>query len=80
MSGERLAPIAEIVWQGLRRAYPELTREEFFDLPITVEELVAALSVVMQQAGGRKRESGEGELQAASDSKNSTGERSSPTS
>jgi hypothetical protein len=92
VSGERLAPIAEIVWQGLRRAYPQLTREEFFDLPITVAELVAALSVVMQQAGARKRESGQGELephragamgtpaQAASDSMKSTGERSSPIS
>lgn len=80
VSGERLAPIAEIVWQGLRRAYPQLTREEFFDLPITVAELVAALSVVMQQAGARKRESGEGESSAASDSMKSTGERSSPTS
>ena len=80
VSGERLTPIAEIVWQGLRRAYPQLTREEFFDLPITVAELVAALSVVMQQAGARKRESGEGESSAASDSMKSTGERSSPTS
>jgi len=32
MSGERLSPLAEVLWHGLRRAHPGLTREEFFDL------------------------------------------------
>src|SRR6201997_1980778 len=31
MSGERLTPLAEVLWHGLRRAHPRLTREEFFD-------------------------------------------------
>jgi hypothetical protein len=55
MSGERLAPLAEILWHGLRRGHPALTRDEFFDLPITIAELMAALPVVIEQAGGRPR-------------------------
>ncbi len=61
MSGERLLPLAEVLWQGLRRAYPSLTRDEFFDLPIPLGELVAALPVVIEQAGGRKVDTGAGE-------------------
>ena len=53
-SGERLAPLAEVLWHGLRRAHPRLTRDEFLDLPITIAELVAALPVVIEQAGGRR--------------------------
>lgn len=54
MSGERLSPLAEVLWHGLRRAHPKLTRDEFFDLPIPIGELVAALPVVIEQAGGRR--------------------------
>ena len=61
MSGERLMPIAEIVWHGLRRTYPTLTRDEFIDLPITVAELIAAVSVVIEQAGGQKADAAAGE-------------------
>jgi len=90
VSGERLAPLAEVLWHGLRRAYPKLTRDEFLDLPITIAELVAALPVVIEQAGGRRIDAaGEGanagdqaaaEAVAASASTASTGARSSPTS
>jgi hypothetical protein len=84
LSGERLAPLAEVLWHGLRRAHPKLTRDEFYDLPITIGELVAALPVVIEQAGGRRVDSGEGaaagEILAASASIASTGARSSPTS
>ena len=83
MSGERLAPLAEVLWHGLRRAHPKLTREEFFDLPITIAELVAALPVVIEQAGGKKADAVEdkhvGEALAASASTPSTGARSSPS-
>jgi hypothetical protein len=61
MSGERLAPLAEVLWHGLRRAHPQLTREEFYELPITIAELVAALPVVIEQAGGRKVDAAVGE-------------------
>ena len=54
MSGERLLPLAEVLWHGLRRAHPKLTRDEFLDLPIPLGELVAALPVVIEQAGGRR--------------------------
>jgi len=90
VTGERLAPLGEIVWHGLRRAYPKLTRDEFFELPITLTELIAAFPVVMQQAGGQKPETTMGEAephrdgamgtQVANDSTKSTGAASSPTS
>jgi len=92
LSGERLAPLAEVLWHGLRRAHPKLTRDEFFDLPITIAELVAALPVVIEQAGGRKADAAAGEPEphrvsamgtpapAASASTPSIGARSSPTS
>jgi hypothetical protein len=80
LSGERLLPLAEVLWQGLRRAHPKLSRDEFFDLPITIAELVAALPVVIEQAGGRRVDASAGEILAASASTQSTGARSSPTS
>jgi hypothetical protein len=90
LSGERLTPLAEVLWHGLRRAHPKLTRDEFFDLPITIAELVAALPVVIEQAGGRKVDVAAGESEphrasamgppAASVSMQSTGARSSPIS
>ncbi len=80
LSGERLAPLAEVLWHGLRRAHPRLTRDEFLDLPIPIGELVAALPVVIEQAGGRKVDADAGESPAASASIRSTGPRSSPTS
>jgi hypothetical protein len=80
ISGARLEPLAEVLWHGLRRAHPRLTRDEFFDLPITVAELVAALPTVIEQAGGRKVDAAAGEFAAASASTPSTGARSSPTS
>lgn len=61
MSGERLSPLAEVLWHGLRRAHPSLTREEFFELPISIAELVAALPVVIEQAGGRRVDAAAGE-------------------
>jgi hypothetical protein len=88
MSGERLTPLAEVLWHGLRRAHPKLTRDEFLDLPIPLGELVAALPVVIEQAGGRKADdpppippsqAGEGRV-TASGSTPSTGARSSPNS
>jgi hypothetical protein len=61
LSGERLIPLAEVLWHGLRRAHPGLTRDEFFDLPVTIAELVAALPAVIEQAGGRKVDAAAGE-------------------
>lgn len=62
MSGERLTPLVEVLWQGLRRAHPRLTRDEFLDLPIPLGELISALPVVIEQAGGKQVEMGAGEI------------------
>ncbi len=68
LSGERLMPVCEVVWDGLRRAHPKLTKDEFLDLPITMAELVAAVPVVIEQAGGKKvsADTGEGQPHRAS--------------
>jgi hypothetical protein len=89
LSGERLAPLVDVLWHGLRRAHPTLTRDEFLDLPVTIAELVAALPVVIEQAGGRKADAAVGESEphrasamgtpAASASAMSTGARSLPS-
>jgi hypothetical protein len=79
LSSERLTPLAEVLWHGLRRAHPRLTRDEFFDLPITIAELVAALPVVIEQAGGQKVDAAAGESLAASPSTPSIGAGSSPS-
>ena len=77
ISAERLMPAAEVVWHGLRRAHPTLTRDEFFDLPITITEMFSALPVVIEQAGGRKVDAAAGELSATGTP--ATGAGSSPT-
>jgi hypothetical protein len=79
INAERLMPAAEVVWNGLRRAHPALTRDEFFDLPITIAEMFAALPVVIEQAGGRKVDAAAGELSATGLTP-ATGASSSPTS
>jgi hypothetical protein len=61
LSGEQLTAPAEILWHGLRRAHPALTRDEFFDLPITIAEMFTALPIVIEQAGGRKVDAAAGE-------------------
>ena len=78
ISAERLMPAAEVVWHGLRRAHPTLTRDEFLDLPITIAEMFAALPVIIEQAGGRKVDAAAGELSATSLTP-ATGASSSPT-
>lgn len=62
LSGERLAPLAEVLWHGLRRAHPKLTRDEFLDLPIPLGQLIAALPVVIEQAGGKRIDTEAGEI------------------
>jgi hypothetical protein len=80
VSSERLTPLAEVLWNGLRRAHPRLTRDEFFDLPITIPEMFAAVPVVIEQAGGRKVDTALGERSATGTSTPAAGESSSPTS
>jgi len=49
--------LQEIAFQAIRRAHPELTREQFLDLPVTLPELVAAFPVIAQQTGVFERAS-----------------------
>jgi hypothetical protein len=79
LSSERIAPLADVVWHGLRRVHPNLTREEFLDLPMTIAELLAALPVVIEQGGG-KTVKNPGEFAATSAMSDSTGASSSPIS
>ena len=69
--------LQEIAYQAIRRARPELTREQFLELPVTLPELIGAFPVIAQQTGVFKR--GEpGEATAAESRR--TGTESSPTS
>jgi hypothetical protein len=43
--------LLDIAYTALTRAHPELTRDEFNDLPITVLELVVAMTTIAKQAG-----------------------------
>lgn len=76
----RIEPLIDTILLALKRTYPTLTKDELLDLPIRLDELRAAVDVVIEQAGGRKVDPALGEQKAASDLKPSTGESSSPTS
>jgi len=51
LSEENYDAIIAVVHAALTRAYPELSRERFLDLPASTPELVAALGVVTRQTG-----------------------------
>jgi hypothetical protein len=59
MDDKYLAALAEAVRLGCSRAHKTLSQDEFLDLPITREELIAAFPIVMEQGGSRKLEPGE---------------------
>ena len=48
--------LLDALYYALTRNYPDLTREEFLDLPIRLAELVAALPVLAKAAGIERRE------------------------
>lgn len=43
--------LLEIAYVALTRDTPELTREQFMDMPVTLPELIEAFSVIAQQTG-----------------------------
>ena len=51
LSSDDYDAIIAVVHAALTRAYPELSREAFLDLPASTPELVAALGVVTRQTG-----------------------------
>jgi hypothetical protein len=80
LGGPQYEALQEICYQAIRKARPELMRDQFLDLPVTLPELIAAFPVIAQQTGVFKR--GEpGEAQAGTDPQRpQTGTESSPTS
>lgn len=57
-SEEQIEAMFEVCYIALTRANPELTKEAFEDLPIFQREVVAALPVIMRQAGFETEEVG----------------------
>ena len=43
LAADKIMPYAEVIFAGLRRVYPQLTRDEFFDLPMTIPEMTDAV-------------------------------------
>jgi hypothetical protein len=48
-SEDNLESIIAIVHGALTRAYPDMTRDEFLDLPISAWELISALPPIIRQ-------------------------------
>ena len=80
LSSEKLEPMVEVLWRGLLRAHPQLTKDELEDLPISMNVLIEAVPFVLEYMGGKKVEELMGEIKAANALKISTGEDSSPDS
>jgi hypothetical protein len=51
LTTEQYEALCEVVYQGLTRAHPELTREQFLDLAATDLELFTAFLTVRRQSG-----------------------------
>jgi hypothetical protein len=64
LSGEKLMPMIEVLWHGLRRVHKNLGKDELMDMPIRIDEVVKALPTVIEQAGGAKAEAKPGEPSA----------------
>jgi hypothetical protein len=51
LGADQYNALLEIAFQAIRMACPELTREKFLDMRITLPELIAAFTVIAQQTG-----------------------------
>lgn len=80
VTGEMFDPVVELIVRGLSRAYPKITKDNLLDMPIDIIELLDAVPIIMQQAGGQQRDSAAGEATATSPSKVPTGTDSSQNS
>ena len=78
LSTDKINACIDALCIGLRRAHPNITREDILDLPASMSDLMRAALVVVEQSGGRKPPAGE--APAASNSTSSTGTSSSPPS
>ena len=59
LGGEQYDDLLEIAFVAITREKPEITREKFLDLPITLSELIAAFSIIAEQTGVFQRSSEE---------------------
>jgi len=57
--------LLEIAFVAIARLRPELTREQFLELPITLPELITAFSIIAQQTGIFQKENAPGEAAGA---------------
>lgn len=55
-SQESIDPVLDMLVVGLKKAYPTVTRDDLLDMPIGIDEMVAAIPVVISQAGGKPAE------------------------
>ena len=51
LTGSLYESLQEICYQAIRRAQPDVTRDQFLDLPVTLPELIAAFPVIAKQTG-----------------------------
>lgn len=61
LGNQQYEALLEIAYVALTRDTPELTREQFMDMPVTLPELIEAFSVIAQQTGVFQK-TGEGEM------------------
>lgn len=62
--------LLDALYYALTRNYPDLAREEFFDLPIKLSELIAALPALGLAAGLERGAPNAGEAQGAAANSN----------
>lgn len=58
LTTEEYDDLSLIVFYGLKRAHPNLTRDQFDDTPLSIRDLMVAVTVVSQQTGIMKKEDG----------------------
>lgn len=64
LTQEQTDALFEAGYIALTRGYPNLTREQFDDLPVTASELMRALPIIAKQAGMETGKTAAGEAQA----------------
>jgi hypothetical protein len=51
---QKMSPVVETIRRALLKTYPAVTADDILDLPVTIDELIAAVPVVIAQSGGRR--------------------------
>ncbi len=51
LSQQQYEALQEIAYQGISRGSPDINKDTFLDLPVTLPELVTAFAVVAEQTG-----------------------------